>query len=213
MSARVDHKGKTFERLTVLGRVYGRTKYVRCQCSCGEQCVVAVTNLVQGRTKSCGCLRREIGRVKGYRIPRRKPTLMGFIGLVRASYINNNKRRNMPVAFALTVEECLTLFMGDCRYCGAAPFNKFSTVTGTYDDFRYSGIDRLNANLGYVTGNCVSCCATCNYAKQSMSEDIFLTWIAQVYVHAVQHTNIQAASVQAGAPCVRARRDARKETL
>lgn len=56
-----DLTGQTFGRLTVLERIdkNGRAYYV-CRCSCGNLCEVFHSNLMQGFSKSCGCLQREL---------------------------------------------------------------------------------------------------------------------------------------------------------
>lgn len=53
--------GQRFGRLTVLRRDLDETKYPKwiCRCDCGNEVSVRQYNLVQGRTKSCGCLRAE----------------------------------------------------------------------------------------------------------------------------------------------------------
>jgi hypothetical protein len=53
--------GQNFGRLNVLYRAHtaGRTRWV-CRCSCGQQTTVMATKLQQQRTKSCGCLNREM---------------------------------------------------------------------------------------------------------------------------------------------------------
>lgn len=61
-----DLTGKTFGRLTVLKEDAIRSKqgYVKwiCRCSCPDKSIVSVTsyNLVSGKTKSCGCLQKEL---------------------------------------------------------------------------------------------------------------------------------------------------------
>lgn len=55
-------KGDVFGRLTLIKasviRVSG-AKTWECICSCGEKKIVALKSLVAGRTKSCGCLKRD----------------------------------------------------------------------------------------------------------------------------------------------------------
>lgn len=46
-----------FGRLTVLN--YGADK-VSCQCSCGNFTIVRQSDLVDGTTRSCGCLRKQV---------------------------------------------------------------------------------------------------------------------------------------------------------
>ena len=55
--------GQRFGRLTVLALTEARGSnggaVWQCQCDCGAQCQVPAGNLRQGRTVSCGCVRRE----------------------------------------------------------------------------------------------------------------------------------------------------------
>ena len=55
--------GMQFERLTVAAfshvDQYG-TWHFLCLCSCGNNTVVAAGSLRSGRTKSCGCIKREV---------------------------------------------------------------------------------------------------------------------------------------------------------
>jgi hypothetical protein len=65
MSAKtkIDVSGRTFGRLKVLhesGRHGGHVMW-KCQCACGNECVVAGSRLKNGVTKSCGCLHSETG--------------------------------------------------------------------------------------------------------------------------------------------------------
>ncbi len=46
-----------FGRLTVLSYSNGR---VSCECSCGNFVVIADSHLLDGTTKSCGCLNRQL---------------------------------------------------------------------------------------------------------------------------------------------------------
>lgn len=53
--------GSSFGRLTVLerGPNKGRRACWVCRCSCGEVTLVTSEHLRNGKTRSCGCLRRE----------------------------------------------------------------------------------------------------------------------------------------------------------
>ena len=66
-----DLTGKKFGRLTVMKfdkRVKETSKnkkiyykyYWKCKCDCGKKTVVLASNLINGNTKSCGCLQKEI---------------------------------------------------------------------------------------------------------------------------------------------------------
>lgn len=64
----IDLTGQRFGRLTVIkqapsyitdDRVYRLTRWY-CKCDCGKETIVHGINLKNGKTKSCGCLRREL---------------------------------------------------------------------------------------------------------------------------------------------------------
>ena len=65
----IDLTGRRFGRLVVLSesepqikitpeRKYKKRRWL-CQCDCGNQCIVSMSNLRGGHTKSCGCLSNE----------------------------------------------------------------------------------------------------------------------------------------------------------
>lgn len=60
--AKANLTGQTFGRWAVLEQVVpsgGRTRW-RCQCECGVQKVVSGSALVCGKSKSCGCLHKDL---------------------------------------------------------------------------------------------------------------------------------------------------------
>lgn len=61
---KVDFSGRKIHRWSVIREVEsrGHRRYYLCQCDCGTEKVVALPNLQSGKTKSCGCLRKEIAR-------------------------------------------------------------------------------------------------------------------------------------------------------
>ena len=69
MGRLVDRTGMRYGRLTVLCRAPAHMAYRSpggqiktrwlCKCDCGAEVVVTGTNLVSGRTTSCGCYREE----------------------------------------------------------------------------------------------------------------------------------------------------------
>lgn len=61
-----------------------------------------------------------------------------------------------------------------CHYCAAAPTNIANKIA------RYNGIDRKINELGYVDGNCVTCCKFCNFAKRNFGYEEFLAWINNI---------------------------------
>ena len=66
----IDLTDMTFDRLTVIERTpcpaYNSHKgtWWLCRCECGKEVVVPGTSLRRKRTRSCGCLRSDMGRSK-----------------------------------------------------------------------------------------------------------------------------------------------------
>lgn len=60
---RKDLTGRRFGRLTAVCPIDRRDKkgcvFWKCRCDCGNETIVTEDNLVQGTTRSCGCLKRE----------------------------------------------------------------------------------------------------------------------------------------------------------
>ena len=60
-----DATGQIFGRLTITGLSHvdsHRFWVVRCRCACGSSYTVRFASLRSGRSRSCGCLRRETAR-------------------------------------------------------------------------------------------------------------------------------------------------------
>lgn len=67
MARKIDLTGKRFGRLTVVEEApskNGRAMW-RCVCDCGNEKVVGRQNLMDGMTKSCGCLRIKFPTLHG----------------------------------------------------------------------------------------------------------------------------------------------------
>jgi len=164
-----DLVGKTYGRWTVLcitdGRDSCRSVQWLCKCSCGNESLVSSHNLSSGRSKSCGCLKSELTR--------ERQTLKegnSNFNEVFGSYKYCAASRNY--SFELSEEKFKLLTEGLCHYCGAPPSkvrNRSNTVP-----FTYNGIDRVDNNVGYEVGNCVTCCRDCNTAKMSMTREDYI---------------------------------------
>jgi hypothetical protein len=73
------------------------------------------------------------------------------------------------IAYELSREEFMSFWQKPCHYCG----EPIETI----------GIDRIDNTRGYVMGNCVPCCRTCNIAKSQMTLEEFLAWAARLAKH------------------------------
>ena len=64
---------------------------------------------------------------------------------------------------------------GECHYCGK------EAVILNERTCKYNGIDRIDNTRGYVPGNMVSACSTCNMAKGELSRETFLRMCSRVH--------------------------------
>lgn len=169
-----DLSGLRFEKLLVLKRgekpqgTQTREAYWECLCDCGKIKTIRASSLFWGKTKSCGCLVKEINS---------RPKCVGG-SLARLASIYRRAARVRSLEFHLSQEEFKTLTKGKCYYCGCLPAKE---LTYRKDTIFYNGIDRVNNDKGYFLDNCVSCCEHCNKAKRMMSKKEFQNWIISVY--------------------------------
>jgi hypothetical protein len=142
-----------------------RTVY-KFRCACGTEKDLLGTDVYRQRIKSCGCT-WDCG-----------PEESAFRA-TRLTYRGNAKSRGLD--FVLTDFELKGLFSSDCHYCGEPPSNVTKKArVGDAAIFKYSGIDRSDNTIGYISGNCVSCCRTCNWMKQRMSPQEFIAHCRRV---------------------------------
>ncbi len=80
-------------------------------------------------------------------------------------YYHSAIERNIP--WNLSKSEFFSLWGLPCHYC----LSDISTI----------GVDRINNCEGYVTGNIVPCCQSCNKMKLDYSIDEFSVWIERAY--------------------------------
>ena len=95
-------------------------------------------------------------------------------------YATHAQERNLE--FSISPEEFLAISQMDCVYCGAPPSNISSHRKAEWvQEFKYSGLDRIDNSLGYVSENIAPCCGYCNWCKKDKSVSEFLEWIGKVY--------------------------------
>ena len=185
----VDITGKRYGKLVALsyagvkdsGR--GREKQWLCQCDCGNTCTTRYRGLINGHAKSCGC----IG--KSNLIKHKLPGGWNKIAEGEACFNNlfhraQNNAKGRKHCFELTKLEYRTLTKMNCYYCGQPP-SQISRAKGTYGTYVFNGIDRINSNIGYITGNVRACCKTCNFAKGTLTEEEFYQWIDRLIAYRI----------------------------
>lgn len=170
--------GNKFGRLTVVsfnssdGK--GNIKW-NCKCLCGNISICTRRSLEGGHSKSCGCLKKET--IKVTQELAKLPPFVASANALYTSYSKSAKYRNHE--FNISKEYFLNVTKQNCHYCGDPPKNKFKRkdYNGSYI---YNGIDRKDNSQGYIEGNCLPCCFTCNKAKNTIPYDEFILWIQKL---------------------------------
>lgn len=151
MGKLIDLTGQRFGRLVVLGI---DSKYIapcgkrdakwRCQCDCGKETTVIGRNLLSGRTRSCGCLHRELlserDTVHGERFTR---LYRIWSGMKSRCYIPSSTSYPWYGARGIAVcAEWKNSFVS---------FKNWAMSHGYQDDLT---IDRINVDGNYEPDNC-----------------------------------------------------------
>ena len=182
----IDLIGKRFGKLVVKAKSnqrgnVGQIKWV-CECDCGNIHIVTGESIRSGKSKSCGCLKR----IAYNKLENRGVAI--FKHLYKSTIEKRSKKRgwNSFILFS----EFMFLSTQPCYYCGLSPSN-FATDRMGGKGYKkvsdvsivYSGIDRIDSSIGYVSGNVVPCCKHCNVAKNTMTQSQFREWIKNVFNH------------------------------
>jgi len=156
--------GQIYSRWTVLSYVVGER--VQCKCECGELKTIKFYSLLDGSSKSCGCLQREIAAVNGRKI----------------LTTHGESKTRLFKTWAKIHQKCNNLKCTQYKYYGGkgitvckewsefTTFKKWAMENGYTDKLT---IDRINGNEDYNAGNCRW--ATMEVQNNNKSNNIFLT--------------------------------------
>lgn len=159
-----------------------------CKCDCGNEKVVVADNLSSGKSKSCGCLKREFFAKKGNQFGLYKDRQKAMMK-VQYSHLKRRHSNNQMSGEIIDFETFSLLSKSRCKYCGLEyskeiedRLNESKNKKRLSDEvLKINGIDRIDPSVGYTKENSVSCCKYCNFAKHTMNEDDFYKWIRRVY--------------------------------
>jgi hypothetical protein len=170
-----DITNKRFGKLTAIHPLH-RSNHNRlewfCKCDCGKTKIIRSNRLLNGTTKSCGCIQYK---------SRLLPGSIGSFRQLYRNYIFGAKIRNLT--FNLSYVQFLILTSMDCYYCGDIPKPFYSTNRkNNVIPYIANGIDRIDNTIGYEFYNCVPCCSICNIMKQGSNEYDFVNKCASIAV-------------------------------
>ena len=176
---KINEVGNTYGNLKVL--CYkgiakdGHTRY-ECECLlCGKHTQVSINNIKYHHKFriSCGCLKIADS-------PKRLKNGLGLYRSLISTYKRGAKKRD--IIFSLSEKLFIDLTQHKCFYCGKVPSSIYKTTHSHDNHFiLYNGIDRVDNTKGYIFDNVVTCCKTCNLAKQKMTVKEFYDWVSKVY--------------------------------
>ena len=184
---RLNISGQKFGRLTALqpSFIKNRRTFWLCSCECGKQKNIAVSQLMNGKSKSCGCYRKEVSskltgeRLRGKPAHNRMASLEAAFRVLLKNYKRHAKARNL--AFDLTIDNIKQISQQNCNYCGAPPSMSIITSEAT-GILLYNGLDRVDSSTGYSPYNVVSCCKICNKFKWDLEENTFYAHVEKVFL-------------------------------
>jgi len=178
-----DLTGLKFNKLTILNLINHnedktyKKRYWLCLCDCGKETKISTSQIVSGKTKSCGC-NRAISNVinsanSRYKLAKKDAGYNSIFSSYKAGAIKRNK------SFEIELIDFIKLLKGNCFYCDSEPLTE-RKLFGTYGNYLYNGLDRVDNNKGYLLDNVVPCCKVCNIAKNTMGLEDFKTWVVRV---------------------------------
>lgn len=174
----IDITGKKFGRLTAIRRASrpGELKSLTWlfKCDCGTEKEIAGEPVRQGGTRSCGCLRRDMGAwnkgITGSEAHGFKGT-----GAIPHSWFSNLKYKSETrgIPFDLTIDQLWELYERQGKICAISGLpigftNKSESPTN------WASLDRKDSSLGYTINNVQWVDRRINFMKQSATFDEFL---------------------------------------
>ena len=149
MGKKVDLIGQRFGRLVVIeeaGRNKRRNMLWLCKCSCGAEVTVSNGNLQSGRTKSCGCLCRELSakRLTTHGMTKTKLFHVWHGMLTRAGSVKGADEKKKRLYQDRGISAC-------SEWLNFQNFRDWALTHGYSDGLE---IDRIDNDKGYAPENC-----------------------------------------------------------
>lgn len=119
VSVRKSYVGKKFNMLTVIEDL-GKNK-VLCKCDCGNEKILAKSTVINGGTKSCGCLRRN--KILSSRESAKKKMIVSYVGkkfnnLTIIKEIGNGRVIAKCDCGNVIEAKKYNIILGQKKYCG-----------------------------------------------------------------------------------------------
>jgi hypothetical protein len=196
-----EHLGKKYNRLTVLEikrQPKQKTKAV-CICECGVIKEYALTRVVRGKAKACGCQKynesmKEKSRDRAYELIRlgvfnrggdhhpKEDREWKFIhGSIRRSRVMKKLGKDQ---FNVTIDDLKQVWEkqdGRCKYTGiklTLPINSKNTNPDV--QYKMASVDRIDSSKPYTVDNIQFVSRSANYAKNTMTDEQMINFILDI---------------------------------
>jgi hypothetical protein len=157
-------------------KINERSKYhdwIKCNCDCGNVCIVSLSDLKHKNKKSCGCSFGESGEKSKCFTGYKEISGKYFSSIKRTSMGGSNKRKRLRKEFDITIEYIWDLFIKQEKKCALSGLSlKFSTRTERNDG--NCSLDRVDSDKGYIKGNVQWVHKNVNIMKNKFKESEFI---------------------------------------
>ena len=170
--AKVLEIGKSYGNLTVLshlGKLKGRREHwYRCKCTCGNTTDVRIYRVLDGTTRSCGCLGGLGDKNVNWK---------GYGELTGSQFGRIRKRASYSkLEFNLTAKYCWELYLLQDKQCALTKLPITMQEKSDYDSRRpfTASLDRIDSIKGYIVGNVQWVHKDVNFMKQVLMQPRFI---------------------------------------
>lgn len=173
----IDLTGKKIGRLFIIKRYSDKgKKHIKwlCRCDCGVVKQVNGDALKRGLTKSCGCLRKDMGAWNKGKTGMSSHMFRGK-GELPSSLFSDIKYKagKRGIEFNITIEELWELYLVQGFKCAISKQDIEFEEKG-YIQQNVCSLDRIDSKKGYVRGNVQWVDRRINFMKHSMSQKEFI---------------------------------------
>lgn len=164
-----DITGQKFAKLTTISRAEnnGKNTMWLCKCDCGNLVIVRSTHLTKSRTKSCGCLNKQINK--------NSKTWKGYED-ISGDYYSNIKKgaKNRKIEFNITIQYLWELFINQDKKCALSGVELSFMPSMHRRKEGTSSLDRIDSSKGYIKGNIQWVHKNINKLKTDFPQDYFI---------------------------------------
>ena len=139
------------------------------KCHCWKAFMCRVENIFTWHSKSCWCW---------IHYNRKEPWMSNF--RASATKIMAHIKRRW-IELRLSVDDIINIMKQPCKYCWDKWWNTSNCKSCLIKTIRFNWLDRVDSSKWYVKLNVVPCCKRCNWAKNEMNLEDFLSHNERIY--------------------------------